>query len=240
MQKKVLLPLAVVIVLGVGAVGYVLVQKGKTPVSQESDSSITTPENKDTKDTTDTPSQATEWTNYTSPQGISFKYPKNIVRVFDDQQNGYVYLTSDSSDSLESLQEKTKQATIATDGPGLGSLKYKQEKFSDAWNIAIKNIKSETELGEFIKDHYGKGCIMGSKEVWKQDGVYEIRLNEFKDAKGNDTSLDQAVCPVNYSYKILYAPQKSKALSLVLGQECTFTPDYCYYDGDISNSIEFN
>lgn len=112
--------------------------------------------------------------------------------------------------------------------------------------IRIKNIKNDTELNKFIKDNYGSGCLMESKTLWpQQSGVYEIILNAFKDAKGNDTDLGSTVCPVNYVYKILYSPEKSKAMLVKLGQECNFQTNpanltsYACYDEDMIKSFRF-
>ncbi len=213
------------------------------------------------------------WKTYASAElGFSIKYPEMVygvnrcesknqfyvpLKVFEDKENGIVYITEEYYydapydgelnkftgpcekiiNSLELLQKEKKEMQ-----KGEFSLWWKPFL---GWAISTRNIKNEDELNKFIKDNYIFECFMESKSPWQQQaGVYEIKLNGFKDANGNDTDLGNAVCPVNYTYKILYIPKNSKVMSVKLGQECSFTTNYdvenykCY-DEEMIDSFEF-
>ncbi|MDD3191092.1 MAG: hypothetical protein PHI66_05415 [Candidatus Pacebacteria bacterium] len=190
-----------------------------------------------------------DWADYISLQGIYFKYPKEAigvgcggeknvltpVRVIEDVENGYIYLTVECSASLESLRDETRQVSIIRDG-------YKQEKFFYGWNIAIESVLDDDDMEDFINKHYGSGsCEAGEKKlVERREGMWDVNVTG-KDWGG---ALDmESDCVVNYSYKIFSRPEKNRALSVVLGQECTFAGDMemldCY-DDDIVGSILFN
>ena len=219
MQKKNLVGILVIIVI---CVAYLLNQNRPDLVS-ERNQDISGGEN-----TSVIPNAyKMEWVNYSSPQGVSFKYPKEVfgfgcdgkngltpVRVLEDPQNGYIYIADNCSDTLESLQNETKQLSAGNQG-------YKQEKTYYGWGIAVKDAKNDNEINSFISSHYGTGsCEAGERKLLdRQDWVYDITIN----GKDWNTAPDmQSGCTVNYSYKVLFASDKNKALSVVLGQECTF------------------
>lgn len=214
------------------------------------------------------------WETYTNSQlGFSIKYPQMVygvsrcssnnpfyvpVKVFYNSENGIIYITEEYyydngstkiqdntgickkiDYSLESLKNEDKNV-IFPDGTY-----YSGWKPPLGWKIIISNIKNNIELNKFIKDNYGTGCLAESKKDWSlQAGVYEIKLNAFKDANGKDTDLGSTVCPVNYAYKILYDTKRGKTVSVKLGQECTFGTDfnsqsYKCYDEEMINSFRF-
>lgn len=212
-----------------------------------------------------------KWLTYTNDElGFSIKYPEMVygvsrceskkqfyvpLKVFEDKENGIVYITEEyyydapydgelnkftgpCEKIINSMESLNEQMTIDD------KIDFTKNPFLTKVFV-IKNIENDTEINKFIKDNYGSECIAESRNFWKQQtGVYEIKLNEFKDANGNDTDLGNAICPVNYVYKILYAPEKNKIMSIKLGQECSFTTDYnaenykCY-DEEMIDSFEF-
>ena len=174
-----------------------------------------------------------KWKTYTNSElGFSIEYPETVhrtnkcsqkepfyvpLKVFEDNENGVVYITEEYyynakfDNELNEYIEPCKKI--------INSL----ELWHPGWAISTRNIENEDELNKFIKNNYSSGCFMESKNFWQQQaGVYEIKLNVFKDANGNNTDLGNAVCPVNYAYKILYIPEKNKVMSVKLGQECGF------------------
>jgi hypothetical protein len=212
------------------------------------------------------------WKTYVSAElGFSIRYPEMVyrayrcgskkpfyvpLRVFEDKESGIVYITKEYyykgkynselnkytgpcekiMNSLELLQKEKEEMQ-----KGEFSLWWKPFL---GWAVSTGNIKNEDELNKFIKDNYSSGCFAESKNFWQQQaGVYEIKLNRFKDAEGNNTDLGNAVCPVNYVYKILYIPEKNKVMSVKLGQECSFitnlTENYKCYDDEMINSFKF-
>lgn len=216
---------------------------------------------------TDTPMPSLDydykiWNYYGNPQlGFSIQIPKEVdgfykcpaketiqvpVKVFEDNENGIVYVSQEYYYKTEwdsELQEFTGPCEKIT--YSLASLRsetkedYAHKPFL-GWAILIKDIRDESELDKFIKENYGSGCRSGDEKSWGQDGVCEITVGGWEEGM----SLEDTPCPVNYSYKILYAPEKNKVMSVKLGQECTFwsNPDsksYQCYDEEMINSFKF-
>jgi len=211
-----------------------------------------------------------KWKTYVSSElGFSIKYPGMIygvyrcspqkpfyvpLKVFEDNENGIVYITEeyyyDNWDSelqnntgqckkiINSIESLNEQRTIIVDINDKVSLNY--NPFLTRVFV-IKNVKNDAELNKFIKDNYGSGCFVEKKEPWEQKGVYEIKIKGEDWGKGAD--LGMTTCPWNYVYKILYAPEKNKLMSVNLGQECGFTTDltknYKCYDDEIIASFKF-
>lgn len=188
------------------------------------------------------------------------------MRVFEDNKDSVFYITPEYcyhadrkwdpvnlttqvglcekiTYSLELLQNEWR-SNVVLGGNKPFSLQGKKTFLG--WGILIENIKNESELNKFIKNNYGPGCFVEKKEPWKQDGVYEIEI------KGEDwdngTTPGDTSCPWSVAYKILYAPQKNKIISINLGQECTFAiitdpnrPSWSYecYDEKMIDSLRF-
>ncbi len=256
--------IAIILILGIGAgfLGY-LKYKNNTAFAPVAPIS-----------TTPTPPPEV-WEKYTNSQlGFSIEYPqmaygvyrcspdKDIwvpVKVFEDNAAGITYITQeyyyseqnnnnniqDNADickkntyALEMLKNEEKNATFP-DGTH-----YSGWKPLVGWKILTNSIKNDTELNKFIKDKYGPGCFVEKKEIWKQQaGVYEIELKGEDWDRGMD--LGSSTCVINYKYKVLYAPEKNKAMSIKLGQECTFdisptdSIDYQCNDYKMIDSFKF-
>lgn len=212
------------------------------------------------------------WETYNSTElGFSIKYPQMVygvyrcspnkpfwvpLKVFEDKENGIVYITE------EYYYDNWDSGTQTNTGPcekiinSLESLKKEKEENIIYINdkiringnpfltkaITTKDVGNDNELKKFIKDTYGSGCYIENKKQWKQDVVYEIEIKG-EDWK-NGADLETTICPINYIYKVLYAPGKNKVMSVNLGQDCGFGTDYnlesykCY-DEEIINSFEF-
>lgn len=257
-NKNILIAGILILLIGIGILGYFWNKKEVNPNPLIFPSPTLTP-----------PEEV--WETYTNSElGFSIKYPKMVygvyrcspnkpfyvpLKVFEDNINETVYITEeyyyddwDSKSqsntgtcrkitySLESLQSEEKNATF------LDGTHYPGWKPFLGWKILTSNTKNNSELNKFIKDNYGSGCFAGKKNPWKyQEGVYEITI------KGEDwgrADLGTTTCPWNYSNRILYAPGKNKAISVVLGQECGFGTDsslqpYKCYDEEMINSFRF-
>jgi len=213
-----------------------------------------------------------KWKKYTNTElGFSIEYPEMVygvykcspqkpfyvpLKIFEDNENGIVYITqeyyySDWDSELQnntgpckkimnSLESLNEQRAIIVDINDKVSLNY--NPFLTRVFI-IKNIKNNTELNKFIKDNYGSGCFTQNKKPWKQNGVYEVEIES--EDRDEETDLGTTTCPINYTYKILYAPEKNKIMSVNLGQECGFGTEYISeesykcYDDEMINSFRF-
>ncbi len=203
------------------------------------------------------------WETYTNSQlGFSIKYPQTVygvyrcspnkpfyvpLKVFEDNKNGIVYISEEyfyEAAYNGELNEYTGPCEKIT--YSLESLTKEKESNGNPFLVrvfVIKNVKNDTELNKFIKDNYGSGCLVGSKNPWKQqNGVYEITIKGEDWDKGTD--LGNTTCPINSNTKVLYAPKKNKAMSVSLGQECGFGTDpnsqfYRCYDDKMINSFKF-
>jgi len=212
------------------------------------------------------------WKTYTSSElGFSIKYPEMVygvyrcspqkpfyvpLRVFEDEENGIVYITEeyyyDDWDSelqnntgsckkiINSLEYLKSQREIIIDINGKASLN--SNPFLTKVFI-IKDIKNDVELDKFIKDNYGSGCFADSRKLLRENGVYEIEIES--EDRDKETDLGTTTCPINYVYRVLYAPEKNKVMSVNLGQDCGFGTDYnseesyrCY-DDEMTDSFRF-
>jgi len=243
MQKKVLLPLAVVIILGIGAVGYVLIQKEKAPVPQESSPTVTTSEN--TANPSETITSKDGWKNYSSSKlGISFQYPEKVsnqvsgldgadefvpVKVVEDAERESIYLTyGPYSDTLESLRSQTENATTEYGTPNPSTKPFY------GWKMITKKVQNDDELNAFVKDRYGKGCYVGEREEQPQKGVYKLTI------KGEDwgkegIDLGNTTCPWGAVQELLQATNSKVIVSINRGQEASFDNEE-----EILASIKFN
>ncbi len=189
-----------------------------------------------------------------SDLGFSIKYPQMVygvyrcspdkpfyvpLKVFEDKENGIAYISEEFYYDMPWDNELNKAA-----GPCKKYI-YSLEslKAGDTWlarTIKIQHIKNDNDLNKFIKDNYGSGCFAGKKIPWEQQkGVFEIEIEG-----GDELDLGTTVCPLNFTLKILYAPQKNKAMTVILGQECGFGTDtnsksYKCYDEEMINSFRF-
>ena len=256
-----ILIVVILIFMAIGIIlSYSLGGKESTTISQEKDIKKETQKEEESAPVIPTPPEE-KWITYTSSElGFSIKYPEIVygnsykcgsekpfyvpLKVFEDDKNGIVYIVKEYF--YKGKYDEKLGKYIGPCEKITRSLKSLQEGGrSGGWAISTRNIKNENELNKFIKDSYSPGCFMESKNFWQQQtGVYEIGFGGFKDAKGNPTGLDNAVCPVNYTYKILYIPEKNKAMSVKLGQECSFetdhnSKDYKCYDWEMINSFRF-
>lgn len=268
--EYILIAVVLVFVISGEALEYFLNKKESVPVSQKENLKKENIQKEETASIIPAPPEEI-WETYVSAElGFSIRYPEMVygvyrcspkkpfwvpLKIFEDKKNGIVYITQeyyyDDWDSklqnntgpcekiMNSLEYLKSQREIIIDINDRASLNY--NPFLTRVFI-IKNIKNDTELDKFIKDNYGPGCFANNKKLWKENGIYEIEIKgEDWDEKAN---LGTTSCPWNYMYKILYAPEKNKLMSVNLGQECGFGTDldsqsYKCYDEEMVDSIEF-
>lgn len=213
-----------------------------------------------------TPDLTTEWVKYENKVlGFSVSIPKKVssvdrcngeeipvsLKVFEDNVNNVVYFVpeyyydnvdnpktgeSDCVKKVYSLQLiKDEISGNGLDGKYISS---SGNPFLGA-GIRVEKVKNDAELSKFIKDNYGSGCFVGSKNHWNQQaGVYDVGIN----AENGENGGIGTSCPVNYVARILYSPEKEKVMSVKLGQDARFylnSTNYFYYDNDIVNSFRF-
>jgi hypothetical protein len=199
-----------------------------------------------------------EWNLYHNEDlGFSIKVPLKVatvckcpnnamvnvpIKIFENDKKGIVYITPeyyyDASWSSEE-QKFTKECTKIIYSSDMLEVKEVKKPFL-GWKFNINNIESEEDLLMAIKDNFGSTCEIKDK-VKDEQGNYEISLY------GSDWDFNDGLesrCMINYSYRIIFCPNKGKMMSVILGQECTFGTDpniksyYCY-DEDMINSFRF-
>ncbi len=273
--KYILVVIILIFIISGGILGYFSNKKEAIPVSQKEDiKNEEIQKEKETAPIIPTPPEE-KWKKYTSTElGFSIEYPEMVygvykcspqkpfyvpLKVFEDEKNGTVYITQEYyySDwnselqnntghckkiiySLELLQSEWRTSALWGENKPFSLL---SEKTFLGWGILISNIKNDVELNKFIKDNYGPGCFAQNKKLWKQNRIYEIEIES--EDRDKETDLGTTTCPINYAYKILYAPEKNKIMSIKLGQECTFGTRYISeelykcYDDEMINSFQF-
>jgi len=187
---------------------------------------------------------------------IDFSVP---IKAFDDNENNAVYISQEYYYDAEWDSEQEKEI-----GPcekitySLGSLRADLEPNSAyavapkpflGWAIFVKNINSDTELNKFVKEVFCSkcnDCYVVSKKPWtRNQDYYEVLIE--------GGGMEDSNCPLNYAYKVIYAPEKHKAMAVSFGQECSFynkectptgqgcplPPDYKCYDEEMINSFKF-
>ena len=269
--KYILVVAILIFIISGGILGYFSNKKGTIPISQKEDiRNEEIQKKKKTAPIIPTPLEE-KWRKYTSTElGFSIEYPEMVygiykcspqkpfyvpLKIFEDEKNGTVYITQEYYYSnwdnelqnnngpckkiINSLEYLNSQREIIIDINDKASLNY--NPFLTRVFV-VKNIKNDTELDKFIKDNYGPGCFVETKELWEQKGVYEIKIKGEDWDKGADLGI--TTCPWNYIYKILYAPEKNKLMSVNLGQECGFginydSENYKCYDNEMINSFKF-
>lgn len=225
-------------------------------------------DNKTKINTKKPPVDTSNWIDYSNNQlGFSIKIPLEVssvyrcpekqegstpLRVFEDNQNGAVYISQEYYyDANWSQPEQKYIGECSKITYSLESLK-KEEKDKDlagfsshpflGWKIIINNPENESEVADFVKENFGQGCIINSKDL-QENGSYEIGLMGSEKGGKDDPWWEN--CFLNFSYKIVYSPEKHKLMSVILGQECTFGTDpmisssYQCYDETMIKSFKF-
>lgn len=200
------------------------------------------------------PVDISDWNEYINSRlGFSIKIPPQVfmlgcrekteygqIRTIENNEKGTVYLVEDYYDncvktvqSLESISAHQKE--LSENGyfpsPYLG------------WSIIINDIEKDEDILKYAKDNFGSGCYIDNKDLEK-DGNYRIYL---KGEKNDENDPWWGSCPINFSYRIIYSPEKHKMMSVALGQECKFhnmnpetaSPSYQCYDEEMIKTFKF-
>lgn len=235
------MPLAILIVLGIGIIGYMLT-KEDDPSSQENNQEIEVPVDSE-NEFYDVPALPQGWKTYSSSLGMSFQYPEKIInkgsgcedkdgyvpmKIFEDKEGGDLYIAFGCSDTLEALMEESADS----------------RKPAYGWKIETMSAKNDGDIDSFLKSAYGPGCYVDGKEKWFQEGVLSIKMTG--EDWGAGTDLGNTTCSWSTLYDLLYIPASQKLVHINHGQEATFCgrddgnmePE-CF-DGGIIGSLRFN
>ena len=181
--------------------------------------------------------------------------PKKViqvpVKVFEDNENGIVYISQEYyyiSEYDSELHKHVGECKKIIYSLKLFRNEYKGLKPHLGWAIMIKTVKNEDELDKFIKENYGSGCSAEDKKFWETDyqqlGVYDIHIRGERDNR--ETTLGTTSCVEAWTarHKVLYFPEENKVMSVILGQESTFQTNphsqpYQSYDQKMIDSFRF-
>jgi len=215
------------------------------------------------------PIDTSSWTNYTNNQlGFSIKIPPEVptlyrchpdgrqtaetpLKVYEDNQNGAVYISQEYY--YDANWSQTEQKFISNCDKITYSLEYlksEENKYKSGlashpflgWKIIINNPQNDSEVDSFVRQNFGPTCSITSKNL-QEDGNYQISITG-RNLTENGVAIMDETCFTNFSYKILYSPDKQKMMSVILGQECTFGTDpsaspYQCYDDEMIKSFKF-
>lgn len=264
--KYILIVVILVFTIGGGIFIYLSNKEKPVPISQKENIEKEEIKEEEIAPVIPTPPEE-KWETYVSSElGFSIEYPEMVygldkcspqkpfyvpLRVFEDKKNGIVYITEEYyyNDWDNETQSKTGSCKKI-----INSLELLQEEKEEmqkgefslwwkpllGWAISIRNIKNDIELDKFIKDNYGSECFVKDKVFWKQSKIYDINIQGKEYLEGINPN-----CPLNYVYKVLYDPEKNKAMSVKLGQECGFGTQYISeesykcYDDEMIDSFKF-
>ncbi|MBU4380953.1 hypothetical protein L6255_03475 [Candidatus Parcubacteria bacterium] len=232
--------------------------------SKSQDNDTTSPLTEIDTDKTETSSSLTSidqtWDLYTNHKyGFSIKVPKKMfhgygsmcewktdsyrpkggivpVKIFEDEN---VYISSEYFYELTGETVKNSIHYYSGCDKVINSLSYlKDDKYfqQQSWEFVIRDISNDIELENFIKEHYGSGCKLGSQNPSNQSDVFDISI------QGDGKDLEETKCPLNYMTVLKYYPEKNIAVSWHLGQATTFVADESYqnvYDQKMVESFKF-
>lgn len=226
---------------------------GDTPSSTNEDSD-------ETKTISSLTSIDQTWDLYTNKKyGFSIKVPKKMfhgygsecewkidsyrpkggivpVKIFEDEN---IYISSEYFYKLTGETVRNNIYYYSGCDKVINSLSYLKDyknKYVQSWEFVIREISNDIELENFIKERYGSGCKLGSKNPSSQSGVFDISI------QGDSKDLVETNCPLNYMTVLKYYPAKNKAVSWNLGQAHTFVADESYqnvYDQRMVDSFKF-
>jgi len=158
------------------------------------------------------------------------------VKIFEDEN---IYISSEYFYELTGETVKNSIHYYSGCDKIINSLSHlKNEKYfqQQSWEFVIKNVSSDIELENFIKERYGSGCKLGSKNASNQAGVFNVSI------QGDGKDLEETKCPLNYATVLKFYPAKNRVISWHLGQESIFVVDESYqnvYDQEMVDSFRF-
>ena len=158
------------------------------------------------------------------------------VKIFEDEN---IYISSEYFYELTGETIRNNIHYYSDCDKITNSLTYlRNDKYfqQQSWKFIIRHIGNENELENLIKELYGSGCKLGSKQPSSQSGVFDVSI------QGDNKDLEETKCPLNYMTVLKYYPEKNIAISWNLGQAVTFISDESsqnVYDQKMVDSFKF-
>jgi hypothetical protein len=179
------------------------------------------------------------WKEYNNTKlGFTMKYPKyTSVMTSTVCDNNDLNEEADGFDSINTMREQeveqvglqfkdsiyivpkyylsktNKCHKILNTGNALG----KDEKSEPTMFFPV--VRNEEAVTKFLKDHWGKNCIITKKKESDQNGVYDIEFGD-KDTGGFNPNIEEG-CQSNGRVEIRYAPFKQRMMVWPIGQDCS-------------------
>jgi len=198
--------------------------------------------------------QKSDWVTYRNDQlGFEIKYPKVVqqpkgvcqpgpggnnidyglvpVKIFED--GNIVYISTEYHYVLSSQNQCEKVNNTLFFLKNIEDSDYYP---FPTWRLVFKEVNSDEELDQFVKEFYGSKCSLGDKTPASQSGVYDVTT------KYDGKQLGESDCFINYMAEFKYFPQKKKAIAWEIGQESVFwvnTEDNLSFDEEIIDSFRF-
>lgn len=176
------------------------------------------------------PIDYSNWQTYRNEKlGFEMKIPrKTDIGMLTPIENGnIVWFTIDNGNiDKEALEIFNREGD-----------EFKKARNS-VWAMLIKNVKNDSELDNYIKNKYGKGCKLGKKELDPVSGLFDIQIDP---VNPNAEIGAEGSCFLNWVLALKYSPEKGLVASVDMGQDRSFASEggYITYDPEMINSFRF-
>lgn len=112
--------------------------------------------------------------------------------------------------------------------------KYKDQEVH-TWKIQVWEAKNDDQLDAVVKEVYGDGCGIESKESAAEAGMMDIALTRTSPDEPEETR-----CFINWQTAIKYSPSAKKVAIWDMGQDASFVREnFDPYDQEMADSFRF-
>jgi len=174
---------------------------------------------------------ACEWDEENQTYG--FAEADQALATFEGEEGLYIKPVERVDLSGETLDEYENPSYSQCDVVPNTAEYFDSLEWGTSFEIVTRQIETEEEIDQFLKDSYGEGCSTGKILETDQEGIYDVWI------QGDGLGLGETLCPVNYATVIKYSPEKKAIASWDIGQDVNYMLGEEYYDFPISDSFKF-
>jgi hypothetical protein len=160
------------------------------------------------------------------------------VRVFENANTIYIAAEYYYELAGESCQDGRCTYAECTKVMNTWALLQDSENMhQQMWKLVVEKVQDDEELDVFIKSRYGMGCKLGEKKSARQQGVYEVGIEEEREGEAECSHLHWAYAS---GYAVRYCENTNQAIAMYLSGYSTFLGDErgnVTYDEEMRDSI---